>query len=98
MAGSRFRVSAKRSAEKEISKLERSLREEVIDVLEELEANPLPAGAIPLRRNNNYARVKFGAGAYRIVYKINRQRGEIQVVRVRPRSTAYKGLPDSPLS
>ena len=46
----------------------------------------------PMSRYNNIYRIYFGNDRYRIIYRLNHREWLIQVIRVRPRRTAYKGM------
>jgi mRNA-degrading endonuclease RelE of RelBE toxin-antitoxin system len=63
-----------------------------VDLFEELiEEGPAIAGATELRSNPDIWRVRF-QGSYRMVYQVFEGQRLIRVLRIRPRSIAYKGM------
>ena len=78
------------SAEAEVSDLPSDIRSQLLDAILDLEEDPFPPDAIPLRGWNDLQRIRVEG--YRIVYRVNRQRRTVLVERVRPRGVAYLGL------
>jgi mRNA interferase RelE/StbE len=81
------------SADREIRQLPSAgLKEEALDCLEHLGADPFPEGHLKLRGYPNRYRIRFGDNRYRIVYTVSRRDRIVTVFRVRPRSLAYRGM------
>jgi len=61
-------------------------------MIDDLQFDRTPPGAIKLRRHNDAYRVRFGADAYRIVYRVDEKRRVIRVFSIGPRGTVYRGI------
>ena len=79
-----------RAAQREIAALYGSVLEDAIASIESLQYDPEAGEA--MRRYNNLYRVYFGNDRYRIIYRLDRRRKRITIIRVRSRKTAYKGM------
>ncbi len=79
-----------RSARKALRKLPRNLVARLLDAVEALPGNPLPAGAEPLRGFSNVYRVRIGD--YRIVYALDVQTRRILVTHIGHRKHVYRNL------
>ncbi|MBM3788272.1 MAG: type II toxin-antitoxin system RelE/ParE family toxin [Acidobacteria bacterium] len=73
-----FRTSA-RSAKRGFALIELLLEE------------PIPDGAVRMRRYNNVYRLRLGTANYRLVYRVDRRRRMIEIFRIRPRGTVCRG-------
>ena len=82
-----YRVLLESRAEKDLDKLESTVRERVIRRLFLLRQNPRPPGAKKLEGVGFAWRIRIGD--WRVIYEINDRRREVQVYRVRHRSDAY---------
>jgi mRNA-degrading endonuclease RelE of RelBE toxin-antitoxin system len=59
------------TAERQIGSLPGPERNEVVDLLMDLEEDPFPAGAERLRNYNNRYKIRFGRGErYRLIYDV----------------------------
>jgi mRNA-degrading endonuclease RelE of RelBE toxin-antitoxin system len=67
-----------------------ALRREARDQIDLLGQDPHSSGSQKLRGHEDYYRVSFGAGGYRIVYRVRPEK--LIIERVRPRGRAYQGL------
>jgi mRNA-degrading endonuclease RelE of RelBE toxin-antitoxin system len=93
MASGNWRVILEREAERDLGMLESSsLVREARDAIDDLRFDAVPPGALKMRRSKDAYRVKFGAGAYRIVYRVDEKRRLIRVFAIGPRRTVYRGI------
>ena len=60
--------------------------------LEDLAEDPFPPGVLKMQKYKIRYRVRFGNEAYRIVYEVNEIQRLVNIVRVRPRPTAYRRM------
>ena len=80
-------------AERDLGRLGNpSLVREAREAIDDLQFDPVPLGAIKMRRYNDAYRVRFGADAYRIVYRLDEKRRVIRVFAVGARGTVYRGI------
>ena len=79
-------------ARRDLRKLEEGPQQAAIELLQDLNEGPELGGAIELRSNPDVWRVRFHSDQYRMLYQVSRKRNRILVTRIRPRSTAYKGM------
>lgn len=77
-------------AEVEIKDLPGRLRREALELLQGFEENPFPPDSVPLVGHAGLYRVRLEG--YRILYRVSVKRRQVLVIRVRPRSVAYRGL------
>lgn len=82
-----YRVLIRRSAEKEIEQLPRSVRRLVVERIAALAVDPRPRGCKKLSGMDKY---RVRQGSYRIVYTIDDDVVTVVVVRVAHRSDAYR--------
>jgi mRNA-degrading endonuclease RelE of RelBE toxin-antitoxin system len=93
MASADWRIILETGAERDLGKLGNpSLIREAREMIDDLEFDPAPPGAVKMRRYNNAYRVRFGADAYRIVYRVDEKRRLIRVFAIGPRRTVYRGI------
>lgn len=93
--GGEWDVRIEERADREFGKLPRQAKNECADLIEALAEDPYQRNAVALRRNNDFFRIYFGGKKYRLIYRVVRSQRIVKVVRIRPRGTAYLGLPDS---
>lgn len=74
-------------AEKQLSKLPRSLHDLLLSRIEALSTNPFPPGAMKLARREGW---RIRVGDYRILYGVNQKKKEITVLSVKHRRDAYR--------
>ena len=93
MASGEWRIILETRAERDLGRLGNpSLVREAREAIDDLQLDPVPLGAIKMRRYNDAYRVRFGADAYRIVYRLDEKRRVIRVFAVGPRGTVYRGI------
>lgn len=84
-----YKITFKRSAEKEIQKLPSSVILKIVPVIEGLSKNPRPAGSKKLQGSKeNIWRIRIGD--YRVVYLIAEEVKIVEVRRVGHRKDIYK--------
>jgi len=83
-----FEIIWKRSAEKELRQLPRSLIRRVVDAISVLKEEPFPPGVRKLQGTEHTYRIRVGD--YRVVYSVDGGRLVIEVVRVRHRRDVYR--------
>ena len=85
----RYEILLKPSAEKGLDGIPQQDCRRVVDALEELRANPRPAGVVKLAGAEGLWRIRVGN--YRVVYEIHDDRLVILVLRVAHRKDVYRG-------
>jgi mRNA interferase RelE/StbE len=85
-----YRVVVEDAAARTIRKLSRPTQRQVVAKAEALGQNPRPPGCKKLEGAEDLYRVR--AGDYRIVYRIADRILVVSVIRVAPRSEAYRRL------
>ncbi len=84
-----YQIEWKRSALRELKRLDRKAVPRVIAAVDALASGPLPPGATKLRGSQRTYRIRVGT--YRVIYELFESRLVIEIVRVRHRSDAYRG-------
>ena len=93
MASGDWRIILETRAERDLGRLGNpSLIREAREAIDDLQFDPVPPGAVKMRRYTDAYRIRFGADAYRIVYRVHEKRRVIRVFAVGPRRTVYRGL------
>ena len=91
MNGLLWRVKTLRMAERQIDELADECRKEVLEVLDALrEYGPDFPGTVQMRNTTNEYRIRV-CGGYRLIFKVFPRRAAIQVGRIGPRPTVYRG-------
>ena len=83
-----YQIEWKKSALRELKRLDRKIVPRIISTVESLSTNPFPSGVRKLQGADNTYRVRIGE--YRIVYEIFHARIVIVILRVRHRKEAYR--------
>jgi mRNA interferase RelE/StbE len=83
-----FAVRFKSSARREYDKLDDSLKSKIRPVIDELEQEPRPHGAIKLTHSGNEYRIRVGT--QRIVYTIEESIKIVEIQRIRDRRDVYR--------
>ena len=83
-----YNLSFKRSVEKDLRSLPKSVVPRIINQIEELKDNPTPRQCVKLTDAEHTYRLRVGD--YRIVYEVDKKDREIVVLYVRHRSQAYR--------
>jgi len=82
-----YNLSFKRSVEKDLRSLRKSVIPRVLNKIEDLKDNPTPRQSVKLTDAEYTYRLRVGD--YRIVYEVDKKGQEIVVLYVRHRSQAY---------
>ena len=83
-----YNITLKDSAQKELEKIQKSIRVKIISAINELAENPRPTGCKKLVNFNNHYRVRVGE--YRVIYKIFDTQDAIDVIKVGHRKDVYR--------
>ncbi|MDA3798719.1 MAG: type II toxin-antitoxin system RelE/ParE family toxin [Kiritimatiellae bacterium] len=84
-----FEIQWKKSAQRELRKLDASVVPRIIQAVQELENNPKPKGCRKLKGSEYSYRIRIGN--YRVIYEIFETQVVIEIVRVRHRKDVYRG-------
>lgn len=87
---SRFKILFKKSAQKDMAKLERNTRQRISDAIAALADNPYPVGSLKLSGFEDYRRIRVGS--FRIVYQVRYNELIIFVIRIADRKDVYKNI------
>jgi mRNA interferase RelE/StbE len=85
-----YKIEIKKSAQKEIRKLPKDIREKVVNKIDKLALEPLPTDTEKIKGLKNAYRLR--QGNYRILYYVFRNSLLVSVVRVRDRKEVYRNL------
>ena len=85
-----YSILYKKSVEKDLRKLPKSVLTAVIKKIQTLAKNPQPNGSVKLRGSTNLYRVRHSD--YRIIYSINGDELVILVIKVAHRKDVYRDL------
>ena len=85
---SKYAITFARSARKELEALDASIVERIFPAIESLATALRPRGCRKLQGAKNLWRIRVGA--YRVIYAVDDKRGIVDIIAVRPRSTAYE--------
>jgi len=85
----RYSVEFKPSASKELQRLPATLIERIFSKIDNLAAEPRPAGCKKLKGGLHEWRIRIGD--YRVVYIIDDATHRVSVTRIRHRSEVYEG-------
>ena len=83
-----YQIEWKKSALRELKRLDRKIIPRIISAVESLSTNPFPSGVRKLQGAYNTYRVRIGE--YRIIYEVIHARIVIVILRVRHRKDAYR--------
>jgi mRNA interferase RelE/StbE len=84
-----FEIHWKKSAQRELRKLDALVIPRIIHAIQELENNPKPQGCKKLKGSEHSYRIRIGN--YRVIYEIFEAKVIIEIVRVRHRKDVYLG-------
>ena len=85
-----YKLSFKRSAEKELRKISKPDLRRIVERIEALSRDPRPSGAHRMKGEGRYWRLR--QGDYRVVYEINDREMEISVVKIGHRREVYADM------
>ncbi len=88
MSEAAYTVSVNRAAQKEIRDLDGNIRLRVLQSIRLLAAEPRPAGCRKLVGAVNRWRIRIGD--YRVIYSIEDEDRQVEIVAARHRSKAYE--------
>lgn len=88
-----WKVDLTNSAQRDIRQLPDGPKSEALDIVEALiEDGPEAVPTIEMEHYPGRHRTRFYREAYRMIFDVLERRKSIRIVRIRPRSTAYRGL------
>jgi len=85
-----YSILYKKSVEKDLRKLPKSVLTAVIKKIQTLAKDPQPNGSVKLRGSSNLYRVRHSD--YRIIYSVNNNELIILVIKVAHRKDVYRDL------
>lgn len=88
MSVGNYAVLLRRSAEKELQKIAHEDQDRLMDAMVALGDDPRPVGCTKL----GAAGYRIRVGSYRIIYEVDDDAREVEIVRVRHRRDAYRNL------
>jgi mRNA interferase RelE/StbE len=83
-----YKITFKKSAEKDLSKINPVYYDSVVYNIKELAENPRPFGSIKLKGYDNTYRIRVGV--YRVVYTIEDNILMVEVIKIGHRRDIYK--------
>jgi len=83
-----YKIEWKKSALRELKRLDRQIIPRIIEAVGLLSSNPLPEGVKKLHGGEATYRIRINN--YRIIYEVFGDRLIIEIIRVRHRKDAYK--------
>ena len=84
-----YQIEWKKSALRELKKLNRKAVPRIIAAVDALASTSLPSGATKLQGSLRTYRIRIGT--YRVIYELFQSRLVVEIVRVRHRKDAYRG-------
>lgn len=85
-----FKIQFKRSAQKDLKKLEKVLVQRILSSIELLSDDPTPRNSKKLKEVENIYRIRVAK--YRIVYEINQDQKVIIIYYIRHRDDVYRNI------
>ena len=83
-----IRVTIKRSAERELGRIDRAMIPRIVTAIHSLAENPRPSGSRKLVGSEAEFRIRVGD--YRIIYAVDDNAESINIQRIRHRKDAYQ--------
>ncbi|NEO86204.1 MAG: type II toxin-antitoxin system RelE/ParE family toxin [Spirulina sp. SIO3F2] len=84
---SEYRLTIARSAQKSLAKLPNQIRDRILEQIDFLQTEPRPPGVRKLKGQKKSWRLRVGD--YRVVYVVDDQIKQIDIVRIRHRQDVY---------
>ena len=84
-----YQIEWKKSALRELKRLDRQVVPRIIAAVESLATHPLHDGVRKLQGSQQTYRLRVGT--YRVIYELYESRLLVEIVRVRHRKDAYRG-------
>jgi mRNA-degrading endonuclease RelE of RelBE toxin-antitoxin system len=88
----RWEVRVERRANGELKQLPHAARREAVSAILDPCEDPFPTGVVKLQGYASAYRIRIYHDQYRIVYRVYERKRRIDVLRIRPRSTAYSEM------
>lgn len=85
-----YKILYKKSVEKDLRKLPKSVLKPIVKKIQSLSNNPQPNGSVKLRGATNLYRIRHTD--YRIIYSFNGDELVIFVIKIAHRKEVYKGF------
>jgi mRNA interferase RelE/StbE len=85
-----YKILWKRSAEKELSKLDRVWIKKILEEIERLQHNPMPSQSKKLSGSENTYRIRVSD--YRIIYEVFKKEIEILIIKIGHRKDVYRNI------
>jgi len=85
-----YKIELKRSAEKELRKLDKSLIPDILRKIEQLAANPRPRQSKKLTGSERSYRLR--TGKYRIIYQVDEAAKKVTIYIIKHRGEAYRKM------
>ena len=83
-----YQIEWKKSAIRELKRLDRAIIPRIIAAVDNLSSQPLPQGVTKLQGSQRTYRIRIGN--YRVIYELYESMLVIEVIRVRHRKDAYR--------
>jgi mRNA interferase RelE/StbE len=83
-----FKVSFKKSAQKELYKIPQKEQILILKAIKNLQNDPFPSGAIKLVGEDTAFRIRIGD--YRVIYNIFKNELIIEIIRIKHRKDVYR--------
>ncbi len=84
-----YQIEWKKSALRELKRLDRQVVPRIVAAVESLSTQPLPSGVSKLQGSQRTYRIRVGT--YRVIYELYESRLVVELVRARHRKDAYRG-------
>jgi mRNA interferase RelE/StbE len=82
-----YRITVKRSAERELRRIDRPMIPRILVAIHNLAANPHPVGSRKLVGSKAEYRIRIGN--YRVIYAVDEAEQVVDIQRIRHRKDAY---------
>ena len=84
-----YQIEWKKTALRELKRLDRQIIPRIVAAVDSLSTHPLPDGVRKLQGSQRTYRIRVGT--YRVIYELYEARLLVEIVRVRHRKDAYRG-------
>lgn len=83
-----YKILFKKSAEKDLRRIDKKQIPRIVSAIQELAENPLPTASRKLVGSNKSYRLRVGD--YRVIYLLLNEENTIEIQKIRHRKEAYK--------
>ena len=83
-----YKIVFRKSAEKQLLKLPKSVGIKIIELIKNLSENPIPVNAQKMSGFENIFRLR--SGVYRVIYSIENKELVIEIIKIAHRQNIYK--------